>query len=127
MKKPTIGFYRWAIFGLLALPALLYASEAQNAFNEGVNFYRAGKYKEAVGAFSRAIKVSPKADEAYNNRGLSHFKLGQIDEAIKDYDEALKLNPKLTDAYFNRGNARSAQKQYERALADFDEVLKLDP
>ncbi len=89
--------------------------EAQNAFSEGVKLYKAGKYKDAVAAFNRAIKAAPKSDEAYNNRGLAYFKLGQNDNALKDYDEALKLNPKMTDAYFNRGNVHFAQKQYDRA------------
>ena len=79
-----------------------------------------------MNAFSRAIKASPKADEAYNNRGLAYFKLGQTDNAVKDYDEALRLNGKLTDAHFNRGNAYFAQKQYDRALKDYDEVIKAD-
>ncbi len=111
----------------LLLPGWSIAGEAQNAFNDGIKFYRAAKYKDAVAAFSRAIKASPKADEAYNNRGLAYFKLGQTDNAVKDYDEALRLNDKLTDAYFNRGNAYFAQKQYDRALKDYDEVIKADP
>ena len=56
---------------LLALPVGLFAAEAQNAFSEGVKYYQAGKYKEAVGAFNRALKAAPKSDEAYNNRGLA--------------------------------------------------------
>jgi len=49
---------------VLLLPASIFAGEAQNAFNEGVKYYKAGKYKEAVAAYNRAIKSSPKADEA---------------------------------------------------------------
>jgi tetratricopeptide (TPR) repeat protein len=70
-------------------PVLLLAGQAENAFNEGVKYYKAEKYKEAVAAFTRAIKASPRSDEAYNNRGLAHFKLRQNDDAIKGYDEAL--------------------------------------
>src|SRR5258706_529814 len=92
---------------LLAFPAVVVAAEAQNAFNAGVKFYKAGKFKEAVNAFNRAIKAAPKSDEAYNNRGLAYFKLGQHDNAIKDYDEAIKLNPKTDESYNNRGNAYS--------------------
>ena len=112
---------------LLLLPSGLLGGEAQNAFSEGVKLYRASKYKDAVAAFTRAIKAAPKSDEAYNNRGLAHFKLGLNDNALKDYDEALNLNPKMIDAYFNRGNVHFAQKQYDRAVKDYDEVIKSDP
>ena len=38
----------------------LYAAEASNAFNEAVKNQRAGKYKEAIAAYDRAIKADPK-------------------------------------------------------------------
>ena len=90
---------------ILLVPSGVIGAEAQNAFNEGVKLYQAGKFKDAVAAFNRAVKAAPKSDEAFNNRGLAYFKLGQIDMAVKDYDESIKLNAKSTDAFFNRGNA----------------------
>src|SRR5688572_17707964 len=112
MSSKTKKFWRWLMMSL-GIPAVLLAGEAQNAFNEGGKLYKAGKYKEAITAYNRAIKAAPKSEEAYNNRGLAYFKLGQNETALKDYDEALKLNPKLTDARFNRGNAHFQQKHYE--------------
>src|SRR5512132_4385263 len=123
----TIKRCLWVHLTILLIPAALFAAEAQNAFNEGVKYYKSAKYKEAVAAFNRAIKAAPKSDEAYNNRGLAYAKLGQRDNALKDYDEALKLNPDLSDAQFNRGNIFFVQKDYERAVKDFDEVIKQDP
>src|SRR5687767_9213620 len=106
-----------SLFVALAVPfdRTISAGEAQNAFNEAVKHYRAGKFKEAIAAYDRAIKASPEASEAYNNRGLAYHKLGQVGNAVKDYDQAVKLNPQFTDALYNRGNALLTQKQYERA------------
>src|SRR5512132_3933036 len=112
---------------VLGSPVVSMAGEAQSAFNEGTKLYRAGKFKEAVSAYDRAIKASPTAPEPYNNRGLARYKLGQIEAAITDYDVAIKLNPKFTDAYSNRGNAYYSQKQYDRAIRDYDEVIKSNP
>ncbi|HET7393245.1 MAG TPA: tetratricopeptide repeat protein, partial [Candidatus Binatia bacterium] len=113
-----------AVFKILPLLVALampwgnigWGGEAQNAFNDGVKHYQAGRFKEAVAAYDRAIKASPDASEAYNNRGLAYHKLGQTGNALKDYDQAVKLNPNFTDAVYNRGNALLAQKQYERAI-----------
>ena len=66
------------------MPQQACAGEAQNAFNEGVTYQRAGKLKEAIAAYDKAIKADPKAAEAYNNRGLAYYKLGRNEDAIKD-------------------------------------------
>src|SRR5262245_50435878 len=92
---------------LMGTAGLLFAGEAQDAFDEGVKFYRAGKFKESIAAYDRAIKAAPKAAEAYLGRGSAYDKVGQSDRAIKDYDEAIRLNPDLVDAYFKRGDAHN--------------------
>src|SRR6185436_8541148 len=109
----------------LALPgAAGRAAETSNAFQEGVKFQRAGKYKEAIAAYDRAIKADPKGAEAYVGRGSALAKTGQHERALKDYDEALRLNPNLADAYFLRGNAHNGLKQYQDAVRDYDEALR---
>ena len=60
------------LFVALATPLVGWAGEAQNAFNEGVKHHQAGRFKEAIAAYERAIKISPDASEAYNNRGLAY-------------------------------------------------------
>src|ERR687895_921167 len=109
-----------AIAILIGLPVGLFAGEAQNAFNEGVKLHRAGKFKEAVTAYEKAIKAAPNAAEAYLGRGSAHAKLGQTDRAIKDFDAAVRLNPDLVDGYYNRGNAHNDAKQYQLAIKDYD-------
>ena len=58
-----------AVVMLMAMPNLLLSGEAQNAFNEAVKFHRAGKFKEAIAAYDRALKAAPNAAEAYLGRG----------------------------------------------------------
>ena len=108
----------------LVAAASAMAAVAEDDFKQGVELYRAGKYRAAIAAYDKAIKAAPQAAEAYNNRGLAHFKLGEHDQAIKNYDMALKLKPSLTDARTNRGNARFAQKKFDLAIKDFDEVIR---
>jgi tetratricopeptide (TPR) repeat protein len=60
----------------IGLPNLLFAGEAIDAFNEGVKFYRAGKFKEAIAAYDRAIKAAPNAAEAYLGRPSSDSRMG---------------------------------------------------
>ena len=73
---------------------------------EGVKYYRAGKYKEAIGAYDRAIKTAPNAAEAYLGRGSAYAKLRQNEQAIRNYDDAIRLNPDLADHSALVGDAR---------------------
>jgi tetratricopeptide (TPR) repeat protein len=60
MKTTGSAFWH-SILLVIGLPALVAAGEAQNAFNEGVKLYRAGKFKEAIAAYDRAVKAAPEA------------------------------------------------------------------
>src|SRR5262249_60801383 len=106
---------------------ILFGGEAQDAFEAGVKFYRAGKFRDAIAAYDRTIKAAPKAAEAYLGRGSAYAKVGQADRAIKDYDEAIRLNPDLADAYYKRGDAHDESKQYQAASKDYDAALRRNP
>src|SRR5215208_2137988 len=123
--KKTVS---WSVFLLvITLCEPLYGGEAQNAFNEAIKHHRAGRLKEAIAAYDRAIKADPKAAPAYLARGTAYARLGETYQASKDYDEALRLNPDFTDAYYYRGNAYAAAKQFQTAIKDYDEALKRNP
>ena len=62
----------------------LFAAEAANAFNEGVKHQRAGKYKEAIAAYDRAIKGDPQSAETFLARGSALAKTGAYERALKD-------------------------------------------
>jgi tetratricopeptide (TPR) repeat protein len=90
---------------LLNLAAPSRSGEPPGAYNEALKLHRAGKLKEAVAAYDKAIKADPRRAEAFVGRGEAYAKLGQPERAIKDQDEAIKLNPKLAEAYYIRGSA----------------------
>ena len=105
--RVQLGILWISVVVFIGTANLLFAGEAQDAFNEGVKLYRAGKFKEAIAAYDKAIKAAPKAAEAYLGRGSAYAKLGQADRAVKDYDDAIQLNPDLADAYYKRGDAHN--------------------
>ena len=55
------------------------------------------KADEAIKAFDEAIKINPKASNAWYSKGAVLDKLNKLDEAIKAYDKAIKINPKNSD------------------------------
>lgn len=56
--------------------------DAKLEFNHGVDFYKLGRYGEAIASFRTAIRLYPDYISAYYN-------LGSILEYLKQYDEAL--------------------------------------
>ena len=89
-----------AIAGLILMSLLswldfapTWAAQTQgelDALNEGLKLHEAGKPKEAIREYDRAIKANPKLAEAYFNRGNAHYDLGQNMQALRDYNEVLR-------------------------------------
>jgi tetratricopeptide (TPR) repeat protein len=74
----------------------------------------AGKYDEAVKAFSTAAQeaatTNPKsAALAHFNTGLVLTKTGKVDEAAAEFDKAVQLDPTLSEAYYQKGTALIAK------------------
>lgn len=94
--------------------------------SEGVAHREAGKLKEAIEAYNRALQLDPSYAHAYNNRGFAYYDLKHYERAIEDYDQAIALNPRYTIAYNNRGAAYRNLEQYERAIEDYDQAIALN-
>jgi tetratricopeptide (TPR) repeat protein len=84
-------------------------------------------FDQAVADFTEAIKIDPKATEAYLGRAGLYSQKNDYDPAIEDYSQALRLDPKNEEAYTYRGGLYSQKGKYDEALADFNEALRLNP
>jgi len=84
-------------------------------------------FDQAVADFTEAIRIDPKATEAYLGRAGLYSQKSDYDPAIADYTQALQLDPKNEEAYTYRGGLYSQKGKYDEALADFNEALRLNP
>jgi tetratricopeptide (TPR) repeat protein len=69
--------------------------------DEALEFYKNGKYQEAIDAFSVVLEECPQNAELYNNIALCYANLGDYDKAETNYIKAQELNPKLAQVYIN--------------------------
>ena len=99
----------------------------EQCVDDGIAFYDAGKYKEAIEAYNNAIRLDPNYAIAYNNRGNTYDDLKEYAKAIEDYNRAIDLNPRLAEAYFNRGNTYRDLKEYTKAIEDYNRAIDLNP
>lgn len=94
---------------------------------KGNNFFKDGKYDDAIECYTRGMAADPYNPVLPTNRATSFFRLKKYAVAESDCNLAIALDSKYFKAYARRGAARFALKKYEPALEDYEMVLKLEP
>lgn len=102
--------------------------EAEKSCNNGLDLIVQQKIEQAIAAFTKAIELDPKYDDAYNHRGDAYNWKKDSDSAIADLTKAIELNPKRVQLYVHRGSTYFVyEKKYELAIADFTKAIELSP
>lgn len=100
------------------------AATATEQYNKGVKLHQSGDLAGAIAAYTRALKIDPNAQDAYNNRGAAYLGLKDYAAALADFSRSIELGP-TWETYNNRGNIYFAQKQFKEAISDFAASIKL--
>uniref|UniRef100_A0A8B9GQZ9 RNA polymerase II-associated protein 3 n=1 Tax=Astyanax mexicanus TaxID=7994 RepID=A0A8B9GQZ9_ASTMX len=94
---------------------------------KGNQFFKDGKYDEAIECYTRGMSADPYNPVLPTNRAASFFRLKKYAVAESDCNLAIALDSKYIKAYARRGAARFAHNNHQGALEDYEMVLKLDP
>ena len=81
-------------------------SLAESLKAEGNSHYGAGRYKEAIACYSRAIQHDPDNAVLYTNRAMAHQRHGDTESfeaAIRDCERAIELEPARYKAHYTLG------------------------
>lgn len=101
---------------------------AQSDFDKGNNWYKNGKYEQAIDAYTSVLSAKKHSAELYFNLGNCYYKLNKVAPAIYNYEKALVLKPNDADII---NNLKFAQKRtvdeikvipkvgFEKLLHDF--------
>jgi tetratricopeptide (TPR) repeat protein len=107
---------------------LMPLDRAGTIVNLGVIRLRSGRFEEADGDFSAAIRLMPDLAEAYVNRGAARIGMRRFKEAVADVDKALALGVKEPEkAYYDRALAYEWLENPKAAYADYKKALELSP
>jgi len=102
---------------------------AAQSYEQGEADYEARRYKEAVKAFSEAVRLRPEWVQAHYALALSLIETGELKEAIEEFQQILKLNAKQETkilSYYNLGNLYMDLAEYLEAIASYREAIKLN-
>lgn len=113
----------WAALGLGA-PAWG-SSPGQEALDRGAEWYRNGRFSEAIGAFREATRLDPGLLKAWENLGWAHRRMGQDDEAIRIWETVLKIEPESVDVINEIGAILADRRDWNRALGKYQESLRV--
>jgi len=89
-----------------------------------------GDPEQALTHFSRAIDLSPHAQDAasiYSYMGVCHKDLGNYQAALEVLAKGEALDAERTDIYNLMGFCHFMRKEHEAAIKCFEQVIKLDP
>lgn len=81
-------------------------SFAQNAFEQGNQFYQKEQFQEAINSYESVLSSGKQSAELYFNLGNSYYKLHKVAPAIYNFEKALQLNPSDADIQTNLEFAR---------------------
>lgn len=105
------------------------AEDAKSLCTSAKSLYEAGKFTDAVDAYSKAVSLDPSYVPAYIGRAQSKRKLTPPDlqGSIEDLDIAISKDPKNSDAYNNRGISYFHLNEVEKARLDYNKAIELNP
>jgi tetratricopeptide (TPR) repeat protein len=99
----------------------------QKIFDEAMQHHQAGRFAEAIAAFSQVIALDPKIFQAHYNLGNALKDNGQLDDAVAAYRRAIAINPNFAEAYNNLGYALKHNGQLDEAISAAGQALALRP
>jgi tetratricopeptide (TPR) repeat protein len=95
--------------------------------NLGNDWYKLGRFDEAITCYNTALELRPDLLETYFNRGLAHTRQCLYPKALEDLNKVMELNPHLAEAAYTRGLIREYMTDYDAAILDYEKALEMDP
>jgi stress-induced-phosphoprotein 1 len=88
---------------------------------------QAGKFDEAIKAYSDAIAIDPSDHVFFSNRSAAYLSKGDAEHALADGNQCITLSPSWPKGYSRKGAALHALKRYEEALESYNAGLDYAP
>jgi len=95
--------------------------------NSGENYYKSGKYQEAVIEFRNAIEVDHRFPAAHLQLGRTYLALKNLDAAYRETNEAVTLDPGNSEGQLQLAALLMGRNQLDQAQSVAQKVLDAEP
>ncbi|OSD04320.1 40S ribosomal protein S7 [Trametes coccinea BRFM310] len=103
---------------------------AQNFKEQGNDYYKGKRYKEARDFYTQGIDAKPEDKSILEallcNRAACNLELQNYGSVLRDCSKAIGVNPKSSKAYYRSAIALIALERYDEALDCCDRCLQFD-
>ena len=96
-------------------------------FQLGQLLQLAGKYENAVVAYSTSIQAGLMEDVVYQSRAECYAAQGDFSRAMEDIDQAIVLDQTNPSLFLDRGAYYEAQKDSQAAIENYKQAMTIDP
>jgi tetratricopeptide (TPR) repeat protein len=93
----------------------------------GLAYYESGKYKDAIDAYKRAIKVDPDYTYAHLNLGVAYLKSHMQKNAVQALKRLTRIDPDDAKGHYNLGVAYYESGKYKDAIEAFKQAIRINP
>ncbi|CAF0719768.1 unnamed protein product [Adineta ricciae] len=101
--------------------------QADKFKNQGNEFVKQEKYKEALEAYNSAIQIDPNNSIYYCNRAAAHNKLNNNEQALNDCFRSIEIDPNYSKAYGRLGVIYLSLDKVHEALDAYKKAHGLEP
>jgi len=108
---------RCVVVGVLLALALVPTVSANDSLDQGMSYFKSGKFAEAAAEFQTLVDGSPSYDYGYFMLGLSLLKMGKTSEARDNISKAIELNGEKFEYHNGLATVYFTEKDYAKAIA----------
>lgn len=127
--------YRGLILIFLLIPQLAAIAQYKHfspfskniMYDKGMNLYKKGDYKGAIGFFDQAIEINDANFHVYFRRSYANYYLGEYRKALADIEKAFDLEPIDHRYFYLKGQYYDKLKQYDLAEYYLDMAIRFQP
>lgn len=101
--------------------------QADRLKNQGNDFIKQEKYKDALEAYNAAIQIDSNNAIYYCNRAAAHNKLNNNEQALNDCFRSIEIDPNYARAYSRLGSIYLSLSKTREALDAYKKALALEP
>ena len=94
---------------------------------EGLDYYRKGKYDEALAYFNNTLAIYPEDKNLWLYKGITLFAINNYTEAIVCYDKVLAIDENNAKAWHYKGLALMQLNNTEEGIKCFKKAISINP
>ncbi|HUQ49692.1 MAG TPA: hypothetical protein VM056_03170 [Terriglobales bacterium] len=104
MPRSQPWFFNRVYLGLIIFAVLVgfwefkWKPQYRPYYEQGVRYYQAGKYVEALAQFDHAYAIAPNAMDVVMMQGWTNLKLNRFDDSRMYFNRVLRIDPRLEEA-----------------------------